>query len=129
MTDAVIHEPCGFLSHPDCAVDFVGTHTVFAIDNLPHSSQPLVQTERRVFKDRSSLRSELTVVMARTALPAIVLGKERDILAPASRTGDTFRPAPRYDVFAAVRWIGKVYDGFLEGGEYGFHVAILPESV
>src|SRR5205807_5671602 len=122
---AVIHEPSGFLSDADSAGYFVGTNSVLAVDHLPHCGQPLVQTKRAILEDGSGLCGELTGIVARAALPAVVLLKERDVLGTAARAFDAVWPAARYDVLTAVFRIGKVYDGFLKCAEYGFHGSIV----
>ena len=59
----------------------------------------------------------------------LYFSKKCDVIAPATRAGNALRPASRYNVLPAVHRVGKVYDGFLESIEYGFHIEILPESV
>jgi hypothetical protein len=39
-------ESCGLLSDPDSPVNLIRTDAVFAVHDLPHSYQPLVQTYR-----------------------------------------------------------------------------------
>jgi len=74
--DAVIDEPCGFLSDADSAVNFVGTDAVLAVHNLPHRHQPIVQADRRLFENSASLQRELATVVLCAALEAVVLLKE-----------------------------------------------------
>ena len=71
--NAMIHEPCGFLSYADSPVNFVGAYTVLAIHNLPHCTEPLVQAERGILEDRPGLYGKLAFIVMATALPAIVL--------------------------------------------------------
>src|ERR1039458_378365 len=99
MADAVIHEPRRFLRDADGAMDFVGTHAVLAVHYLPHRHEPLVQAERRILKDGAGLCGELASIVARAALPAVVLLKERHVGASASRALNALRPAARYNVF------------------------------
>src|SRR5260370_345471 len=101
-TDSVVHKPCRFLSDADGLMDFIGTNPVLAIHNLPHRGQPLVQTERRVLKDRTGFQSELRRVMFLAAMPAVVFLQEQNVIASATRTGDTVRPAPRHKILAAI---------------------------
>src|ERR1035437_6008800 len=129
MADAVIHEPPRFLRDADGAVDFVGTHAVPAVHNLPHGHEPLVQSEGRIFEDGTGLRSELATFMARTTLPAVVLLKERHVGTSASRALNALRPAACYNVFAAVDGFGEVEDCVLKGGEYRFHKSIMPDCM
>src|SRR4051812_21852291 len=44
--NAMIQEPCGFLSNTEIACDFARTATVFAVHDEPQCSQPLINTER-----------------------------------------------------------------------------------
>ena len=125
VPNAVIHEPRGLLGNSDGAVNLVGTDSIFAVHNLPHGHEPFVQAERRVFKDGPGLCGELAVFVARAALPAIVLLKERNALGAATRAFNAIRPAPRYNVFAAVDRIGEVDDGFLKSVEYRLHETIV----
>src|ERR1022692_289468 len=47
--NAVIEEPCRLLGNADGPVNFVRTDTVFAVHNLPHGREPLVQTDGGIF--------------------------------------------------------------------------------
>lgn len=58
------------------------------------------------------------------AMPAVVLFKEKHILAATARTRDALRPSPRYKVLAAVDRIGEVEDCFLQCGR--FHALSVP---
>src|SRR5439155_1160317 len=68
-TDALQHEPCGFLSYTKRAMQFVGTNTVLAIGRQPHCGQPLIKTNRGIFKDRSNFGRKLLLWVWRPALP------------------------------------------------------------
>jgi hypothetical protein len=114
VANAIVHEPCSLLSHADSAVNFVRGNAVLAIHDLPHSHQPLTQTEWGIFEDRSGLRCELAAGMTRTTLPAVVLLKELDGLATATRTGNAIGPAPSYNVLAAIRRLREVDGRVLE---------------
>ena len=54
------------------------------------------------------------------AVPAVVLLKEKHVLASTLRADHTFRPTASYKVFAAVDRIGEVDDGVLKC--FRFHV-------
>ena len=84
--NAVIHEPCGLLSHADGPGDLVAADAVLAVHYLPHGEQPFVQAERRILKDGSGLESELAQRVFAAALPAVVLRLEQNFLAAAPRT-------------------------------------------
>ena len=108
------HEPCTLLSDADGPRNLPRTHAVFAIHEQPHCGEPLIQTQRRVLKDRARLQRELTAWMMASALPAIMLLGELNVLAAAVWAFDSIRPASRYKIFAAVLWIGEILDGLLE---------------
>src|ERR1039458_2886078 len=102
MTDSVIHEPRRFLCNADGPMNFVGGCAVFAVYNLPHSHEPFVQAKWGILEDGPGLCGKLASIVARAALPAVVLLQERDILGAATRAFNAVRPAPCYDVFAAI---------------------------
>src|ERR1700688_4835498 len=45
QTDAMQHEPCGFLSDSKSAAHFVGTDSVLAVCNHPNSDKPLIERQ------------------------------------------------------------------------------------
>lgn len=55
------------------------------------------------------------------AIPAVVVFQEPNVFAATGRTGNTIRPAPRYQILTAVGRISKVQDGFLQGLRFGGH--------
>src|SRR6185369_11811975 len=62
--DTLKHEPSGFLSDADGSMNLIRANAVLARGNHPDRHQPLVQTERRVFKDRSDFRAELSLCVS-----------------------------------------------------------------
>lgn len=94
--DAVIEEPRTLLCDPERAVNLVAADTILAVHDQPHGHHPLVETDRRVFHDRASLRGELTRIMLRAALPTVVLREKDDLVTSATWARYAFRPAPRY---------------------------------
>ena len=125
----MIHEPRGFLGNADGPMNFVGRYTVFAVHDLPHGHEPLVQAQGGIFKNGAGLRGELAPIVTRAALPPVILFKEGDVLGTATRALDAVGPAARYHVFAAIGRIGEVDDGVLKSGEYRFHDSSMPESM
>src|SRR5665213_2346536 len=125
-SNAVIHEPCGFLSDADGAMNFVGGDPVFAVHNLPHGGHPLIQNNGRILHDGPSFQSELRGRMLCATVPAVVLLKEQHIGTSTLRAGNSIGPASRHEIFTAVYGIGEVYDCFLECGR--FHESSMPES-
>src|ERR1039458_4893968 len=116
----MVHEPSRLLSDPDGPVNLVGTDAVLGVHNLPHRHEPLVQVDRGVFHNGPRLGGELAAVMAGAALPAVVLRLEGYAAASTARAGNAIRPAPRYQVLAAVVGIGEVYNRFLKGRWVGW---------
>jgi hypothetical protein len=102
-TDAVEHEPCGFLSYADGAVEFPRANPVLVVDDHPGSGKPLVQSERRILEDSASLQAELRAVVLAVALPNARLFKIGNMVGVATRAAhNAIRPAKRYHELAAV---------------------------
>lgn len=114
-SDAMEHEPRGFLSNADGAMNLPRTNSVPIVRDHPHSGQPLVETKRTILEDRAGLNGELAAVVALIALPAIVLFLKGYIVASATRTDHTVTPATGYYVLAAVNRIGEINNRFLKG--------------
>src|SRR5205085_11441040 len=96
------------------AMYFVRANAVLAIGNHPNGSKPLVQTERRVFKDSSDFDAKLSARVRALALPFILRGKERHVFAATGRTDNAIRPTARGQVVKAVLLIGEVNNRLLE---------------
>ena len=92
----------------------VRNHRVFIVDDHPHCGHPLIESKRRVFKDRSNLRAELALWVAALALPLLLLLKEAHVIAATSRTYNTVRPRSRNKVLKTILRIGKIEDCFLQ---------------
>src|ERR1700677_2678663 len=60
------------------------------------------------------------------ALPAVVLGLERNAVATAGGADDAVRPTAGNHVIVAVLGIGEVYHRFLEGCGFWCHVYSVP---
>lgn len=112
--NSMIHEPCGFLRDADGPVDFVRTHAVLAVHNLPHRHEPLVQAQGGIFEDRPGFRGKLPEGVIDAALPAVVLVLEQNLDATAPWAGDAVWPAMRHKVLSAIVRAGEVEDRFLE---------------
>lgn len=128
-SDAMVHEPSGLLRNTDSAMDFIGTHTVFAVHNLPHRHQPLIQAQRRVFEYGPGLCSELAVLMAGAALPAVIFLQKRYVLGAATRAFNAIRPTACHDILTAVFRIREVNDCFLKSAEYRLHELSMPDEM
>jgi hypothetical protein len=128
VADSAIHEPRRLLSDAYGPVNLIGTDAVFAVHHLPHRHKPLIDTEGGILKDGSGLRSELAGIVARAALPAVVLFQKLDVLAATAWAFDAIRPAARYEVLAAIFGVRKINNGVPKGIERGFHDLTLSES-
>ena len=126
--DSVIHEPRRLLGDFERPSNFATANAVLAVGDQPRCHQPLVQAQRGVFVNRSGLQGELALGMLVPALPAVLVCQKNYIGASASGAGDAIRPAPRYNVLAAVVWVREVFYCFLEAGGFGFHTSIVPDS-
>lgn len=119
--DALKHEPRRLLTNANCAMQFITAHAVLAICQLPHRQQPLIESDRRVLKDRPDFDRELRFRMPRLALPYLAGLQEADILRAARRAHDAILPAPGRKKRDAVCRIGEVNDCFLEGFRFCCH--------
>src|SRR5262249_223325 len=70
--NTVHHEPSGFLSNPDGAVNLVRADTVLAVGDHPKSHKPLVEADGRILKDGPDLNGKLLRAFAVLALPALL---------------------------------------------------------
>src|SRR5579872_326648 len=122
----VIHEPCGFLRHADCSMNFIRANAVLAVHNHPHRREPLVQAKRGIFENSAGLRSELAKVMLLATLPTVVLRLKNNAVTAATRASNTLRPAMSYEISSAVIRISEVQNRFLQGVRSSdFHVSIV----
>ena len=115
-TDAMKHEPSGFLSDAKSAAHFVRTDSILAVGNHPNSDEPLVKRECRIFKDSPDLDRELPFGMDALALPLALIYEEYGVLALAGRADhNAIRPAQLDHKLEAVVRVGEVDDGLLKG--------------
>lgn len=123
---ATQHKPCGFLGDAEIAANFETADAVLAVGKQPNGREPLVQTERRVFKDSSKFDGELPFFVFDRAHPNLTL---RVVVRVLSATGgaydNTVRPAPRYQVFQAIVGVLEVDDRFLKSGGFVAHKPML----
>src|SRR5579875_2584547 len=99
-------------------MNFVTADSVLAANNQPRCHKPLIKSDWRILHDRTGLRSELTRIMFRAALPAILLFEERNLGAAATGTRYAVRPAPGNQVLAAIVLISEVQDRFLKSAGF-----------
>src|SRR5471030_723495 len=129
QTNAVIHEPRGFLCDLESSVKFVGTDAVFATHDQPRGYEPLFKRDGRVLKDGSGLQRERRALMPRIAFPHALLGKPRKFLRAALRTlHDAIRPTQSCHELAAMLKIRKP-DNRVSEGIGAFHKPSMRSNV
>ena len=77
------HEPCALLCNANCAMDFIAAHAILAIADHPDRGHPLVERDRRIFKNRADLDCEL--LLASVAEPELTSLHKRIALRTATR--------------------------------------------
>ena len=109
---ALQHKPCRFLGNTKRAVNLHAGNAVLAIDQDPKSSHPLVQSERRIFKNGADLQRELLI--AATAQPNFSRLNKVVLFRGAARAKHlAVRESQCLSIFKAAVRIGEVNDGFL----------------
>ena len=94
---------------------FPRANAVLAIHEHPKRREPFVESDWRVFEDRSSLERELAALMMASALPSVVLLRELHVVTAATGTPHlAVRPHTTDKILAAVRGIGEVLNCFLK---------------
>lgn len=88
QSDPVEHEPSGLLRDAKGAGKFATADTVLGIGDAPDRHKPLVQTQRRVFKNGSYLRAELFTAFLVPALEHAAAGDDADVFPAALRALD-----------------------------------------
>lgn len=63
VPDALEHEPSGLLSDAETAPDFIAADAVLAVGQHPHRREPFVESNGRVFKDRTHFNRELLLAI------------------------------------------------------------------
>src|SRR6185437_15728478 len=121
LTDAMEHEPRGFLSDPNGPVEFVAADAVLAVADHPHCRHPPIQTNRGILKDRADLEGEL--LLAAVAEPNPTGLHKRIAFRTATRTKRLpIRPAQELRIIKCAFRVGEVSDCLLKS--YGlFHLS------
>jgi hypothetical protein len=97
--DAMEHEPRRLLRCPERPSEFVRANPVLRVGSKPDSGKPLVQTERRILKDRADL--DRVLLLTRLALPEVASGQVGVLRAAALRADRPVRPAQASDEIGA----------------------------
>jgi hypothetical protein len=114
-SDSVKHEPCGFLSYSDCAVNLVRGNSILAVGNHPRSGKPFIESDGTVLKYGSYLSAELFLGVFALALPNATSRNEFNVLTAASWTGDTIGPTLGHKMIQAVVGVVVKDDCGLQG--------------
>lgn len=92
FTNAVQHEPRGFLSNPEVTGNLARTDTISAVGNHPHNRKPLLKADRGLIQDRSDFNRELFPARSSFALPNTARLKKHRFLSTAVGTLNAIRP-------------------------------------
>src|ERR1700722_9790304 len=112
FADAVQHEPSGLLGDTQVAGDLTSTNTIAAVGYQPHSSEPLIQTDRRLIENGAYLDGELLAALSGATLPNATACKKHRFLCGAVRTLHTVRPTLRRKIVQRVVCIREVNNRF-----------------
>jgi hypothetical protein len=112
--DAMEHEPCGSLSDFQGTPHFIATDSVLAVSEHPSCSEPLVERNGTILKDRSDLNGELAPGMMASALPSAAVGVIARLFRSAAGANDAVRPAAYRKVLSAILWIREVNNRLLK---------------
>lgn len=114
-TDAMQHEPCGFLRNADRPVDLVGANPILAVSDHPNGDEPLVQRQGAIFKHGANFAGELLLRVLLLALPHPARRDEANIGPAARRAMNPGRPAKLNHRGKRHVRVRKVADGFNKG--------------
>lgn len=122
--DTVKHEPCCRLADAKGAVKLQATDAVLAISNGPDGDEPLIETERAIFKDRPYLDGKLLAAVLSLALEHRPGRDNADLLPTALGAGD-FAVGPFHREHGLKADLGRreVADGFQQGLGCVVHVS------
>jgi len=113
LTDAMQHEPCGFLSDANGLGQFIAADSVLASGQHPDSSHPLVHADRGILENGSDLHREL--LLATIAEPYPTGLEERMGLRAATGAIDaSIRPTKLHSIAESAVGIGEVNYCLLE---------------
>jgi len=111
-------------------MDLPRGHSVLAVSHKPNDRQPLIQSERRVLKNRPGLKAELTFRMVTSTLPPPRLRIVLNLGTAASRTEYSRRPALRNHVSNPVIRIGKMRDSLSQSSRgIGIHESSVAQKL
>ena len=119
----------GLLSDAQIAGDFVARNAVLAVRQQPDHGKPLIKADGRILEDGPDLGAELALPMFRAALPAALIGQERNFFTSAGRALYAVRPANLDHRIQADIGIGKVANRIDQRGWCScFHVPNIAQT-
>src|SRR5438128_8147851 len=105
--ETVSHEPSGFLSNAKSAGNLTRTDPVLSASYHPHSSEPLIQWNRRILKDRADLHRKLFLTF--TAAPHTAIRHVDRLFGSAARAWRfTIRPTKRCHELNTNLFVGEI---------------------
>jgi len=121
FTNAMEHEPSGFLSQSKVTCDFAGTNTIPAVGNQPHSGEPFFNRDRGFIQNRPNLHRELFAAIRSATLPNAARLQEHRFLRGAVGALNPVGPTLRREVTQRIVGIAEVFDRIGQCLR-GFHV-------
>src|SRR4051794_35182319 len=111
--DAMQHEPSGFLSDAQSAMNFIRANAILAANEEPNCGKPFLKRNRRIFKDGSDFERKLLLCMIAIAAIHTRFLKVADFFRAAIRAAYfAVWPANRDHERTAVFVIAEVANGF-----------------
>src|SRR5437879_13761265 len=114
------HKPRGFLRDTERAVNLIRGDTVLRVDDHPDRTEPFIESNGTILKDRADLDAELFATALAFPQPASL--DEARLFCLAAWASDAIRPAQISDKAQAAMRIGELFDGFEQG--FGVHERI-----
>jgi hypothetical protein len=119
FTNPVQHEPRGFLSHANGAMQFVAGDSILAVADHPYCRHPLIEANRRILEYRSNLGREL--LFAAIAKPELTSLNKRIALGFAARANNlAICPAEKLRIFKCASSVREVNHCLLKSYRF-FH--------
>jgi len=73
-TNAVKHEPCGFLGNAQIAGEFAGANAALAVGQHPERGEPFIKANSGIFGETADLDGELALGMMLRAFQVLRVG-------------------------------------------------------
>src|SRR5579875_1345158 len=127
QTDALEHEPRGFLSNAQILRQLVRADAILAVGQQPDGRKPLFETDRGVFEDSADLNRELAALVLTAAFPAALICQEVHLVATAQWAfNDAVRPTQAGHKLKTYVWVLEIaYRVQQRAGQMCFHASNL----